>query len=263
MAIAMGPARRNPAPRPGVALAVGASLALHAAVLALLPAGPAPLPGNSASPALRVELARPAPRPAAAPAPVAEKPEPTPRISVPDPPRPAASSRAEAASRMPEPKAARPPETRPETVAARRAAAPARARPSAPPPQADTRASEAKPAAAPAPARVVTGPLAPGTEAGLAAEVRRVIRLRLAGEFRYPALARRRGWEGEVVLAFRVDADGRIGNVRVANSSGFGLLDSAARDALLRVAAVELADGRRPGAALDLTLPVIYRLSEG
>jgi protein TonB len=93
--------------------------------------------------------------------------------------------------------------------------------------------------------------------------VRRVIRLRLAGEFRYPVLARRRGWEGEVVLAFRVDAEGRIGNVRIANSSGFGLLDSAARDALLRVATVALADGRRPGAALDLTLPVIYRLSEG
>jgi len=158
-------------------------------------------------------------------------------------------------------------------VAARRATAPARARPptppravgqQAPPPQAGTKVSKATPVSATTPVPVAaTGPATPAPEPGLAAEVRRVIRLRLAGEFRYPVLARRRGWEGEVVLAFRVDADGRIGNVRVADSSGFGLLDSAARDALLRVATVALADGRRPGTALDLTLPVIYRLSEG
>ncbi len=273
MAFAMGSAHFDAAPRPGVALAVGVSLALHAAVLALLPDGPAPLPGNSAAPLLRVELTRPAPRPATTP--VVAKPEPAPRISTPEPPRPAPSSRVETPPRMPEPRTARIPETRPETGAARSTTAPARPRSAAstrtagqqaPPPPAGTRAAEATPGAPTAPAPILptaAGPAGPGPAPGLAAEVRRIIRLRLAGEFRYPVLARRRGWEGEVVLAFRVDADGRIGNVKVANSSGFGLLDSAARDALLRVAAVALADGRRPGTPLDLTLPVIYRLSEG
>lgn len=277
MAFAMGSAHFDAAPRPGVALAVGVSLALHAAVLALLPAGPAPLPGNSAAPLLRVELARPTPRPATAPvpapAPVVAKPGPPPEISAPEPPRPAPSSRVETPPRMPEPRTARIPETRPETGAARSTTAPARPRSAAstrtvghqaPPPPGGIRASEATPVSATAPVpAAATGSAAPAPEPGLAAEVRRIIRLRLAGEFHYPVLARRRGWEGEVVLAFRVDADGRIGNVKVANSSGFGLLDSAARDALLRVATVALADGQRPGTPLDLTLPVIYRLSEG
>ena len=276
MAFAMGPAHIDAAPRPGVALAVGVSLALHAAALALLPTGPAPIPGNSAAPLLRVELTRPAPRPATtpapAPAPVAVKPGPPPEISAPEPPRPTRSPRVESTPRIPEPMTTRLPETRPETGAALGTTAPARPRPAAStrtaghqaPPQAGTRVPEATPisATAPVPA-AATGSAAPAPEPGLAAEVRRIIRLRLAGEFHYPVLARRRGWEGEVVLAFRVDADGRIGNVKVANSSGFGLLDSAARDALLRVATVALADGRRPGTALDLTLPVIYRLSEG
>lgn len=278
MALAMGSAHIDAAPRPGVALAVGVSLALHAIVLALLPAAPAPLPGNSTAPLLRVQLTRPTPRPATAPvpapAPVAAKPGPPPEVSAPEPPRPSLSPRVETTPGIPESVTARLPETRTETGAARSTTAPARSRPAAstrtaghqvPPPPTGTRASKATPVSptAPAPNLPAAGPASTGPEPGLAAEVRRVIRLRLAGEFRYPVLARRRGWEGEVVLAFRVDADGRIGNVRVANSSGFGLLDSAARDALLRVAAVALADGRRPGTALDLTLPVIYRLSEG
>lgn len=45
---------------------------------------------------------------------------------------------------------------------------------------------------------------------------------------RYPSLARRRGWEGRVVLTVQVDAAGRALSLAVATSSGHGVLDDAA-----------------------------------
>jgi protein TonB len=48
----------------------------------------------------------------------------------------------------------------------------------------------------------------------------------------YPILARRRGWEGRVVLHVQVDARGRPGSVTVAVSSGHPVLDEAAVEAV-------------------------------
>jgi TonB family protein len=44
----------------------------------------------------------------------------------------------------------------------------------------------------------------------------------------YPAVARRCGWEGTVLLELRVLADGRVAEVSVADSSGHEALDEAA-----------------------------------
>jgi protein TonB len=44
----------------------------------------------------------------------------------------------------------------------------------------------------------------------------------------YPSLARRRGYEGSVVLEFEIRADGSCGDVRVTRSSGYDILDEAA-----------------------------------
>ncbi|HLU40385.1 MAG TPA: TonB family protein [Planctomycetota bacterium] len=44
----------------------------------------------------------------------------------------------------------------------------------------------------------------------------------------YPWLARRRGWEGTVVVQVRVDADGAVGAAAVVRSSGRAALDEAA-----------------------------------
>jgi protein TonB len=43
-------------------------------------------------------------------------------------------------------------------------------------------------------------------------------------------MARQRGWEGTVTLYIELRADGTIGDVQVARSSGYPLLDEAARD---------------------------------
>jgi len=48
----------------------------------------------------------------------------------------------------------------------------------------------------------------------------------------YPALARRRGYEGSVVLSFQVLADGSCGDVRVTEPSGHDILDEAAARAV-------------------------------
>ena len=48
----------------------------------------------------------------------------------------------------------------------------------------------------------------------------------------YPALARRMGEEGEVVLRVELSEDGQIASARVATSSGFRRLDEAALAAI-------------------------------
>lgn len=48
----------------------------------------------------------------------------------------------------------------------------------------------------------------------------------------YPAMSRRNGEEGKVILRVLVKADGSAGEVQVRQSSGFPLLDEAARAAV-------------------------------
>lgn len=48
----------------------------------------------------------------------------------------------------------------------------------------------------------------------------------------YPLEARQQGWEGTVVLRFELLADGTVGQVEIAKSSGHAILDTAARDAI-------------------------------
>ncbi|WP_200158675.1 energy transducer TonB [Allochromatium vinosum] len=51
----------------------------------------------------------------------------------------------------------------------------------------------------------------------------------------YPAGARRHGQTGVATLAFVIEADGRIGQIRLAQSSGHASLDQAALQALARL----------------------------
>ena len=44
----------------------------------------------------------------------------------------------------------------------------------------------------------------------------------------YPELARVRGYEGTVLLAAEILADGRVGNIRISKSSGYDILDESA-----------------------------------
>lgn len=80
----------------------------------------------------------------------------------------------------------------------------------------------------------------------------------------YPLLARKRGWEGTVVLAVRVLADGRIQGVEVQSSSSYGLLDDAALQAVRQW---RFQPGTRGGqaVAMQVLVPVhfVLRNDEG
>jgi protein TonB len=75
----------------------------------------------------------------------------------------------------------------------------------------------------------------------------------------YQALARRRGWEGTVVLEVDVDGDGRVQAVRIQTSSSYALLD---REALDAVGKWRFTPGSRNGTAVEskVLVPVHFML---
>ncbi len=78
----------------------------------------------------------------------------------------------------------------------------------------------------------------------------------------YPGAARQRGYEGDVLIAAEVRADGRIGAVRVKRSSGYASLDNSALEA---VRAWRFEPARRMGAVVDawVEIPIRFKLSPG
>lgn len=94
--------------------------------------------------------------------------------------------------------------------------------------------------------------------------VRALIRGRLQTDlsryFSYPPIARQRGWQGHVRVAFTVQADGQLTDVRITHSSGYHVLDASALEALRRVGWLPQAREWLHGQALTMELPVIYRL---
>ncbi|MBF0132691.1 MAG: energy transducer TonB [Magnetococcales bacterium] len=76
----------------------------------------------------------------------------------------------------------------------------------------------------------------------------------------YPSLARRRGWEGLVLLHVEVDEMGHPQRVEIKQSSGFPILDRAAVDAVNRW---QFVPARRGGVAVGgwVDVPVQFRLT--
>jgi protein TonB len=81
----------------------------------------------------------------------------------------------------------------------------------------------------------------------------------VASNLKYPPLARRKGWQGIVVLELRIEADGRISRLHVNATSGYPVLDRAAVEAL-QLASVTQAGQWLDGEAVDIVVPVEYRL---
>ena len=246
-----------------MAVALAGSACLHLALLvapagALRPGGAVAAP-PPAPPALRVALRTATPRREASASPRrprSARPEPArPRTaSRPEPGRPGAVRRAAAERHngpdVPRalPAAAGPP---------RGAGGPFRTAKAPPPARAPVPHAARAPAAtavAGAAAAARPRPATPGPR------IEAALRLRLAEHFRYPPLARRRGWEGTVRLGLRIEPDGRLTRVRVLAGSGYAVLDRAAARALERVGRVPEAAGWLEGRPFDMVLPVEYRL---
>lgn len=86
------------------------------------------------------------------------------------------------------------------------------------------------------------------------------VRARFEKAKTYPALARRYGWEGQVLLGYQVEATGIINNVHVMRSSGNAVLDQSAVHTLNKVGRISASIGR-DGTLLNLQLPVTYQLT--
>jgi len=72
----------------------------------------------------------------------------------------------------------------------------------------------------------------------------------------YPALARKMGWEGRVVVAFRILPDGSVRDVRVVEGSGHAILDRNAVEAVRSASPFPL-----PPPAAEILTPVVYKLN--
>jgi protein TonB len=78
----------------------------------------------------------------------------------------------------------------------------------------------------------------------------------LASHRRYPSDARQRGEQGEVLIQFTVEADGRVGQAAIEKSSGHAALDASAL-AMLQGAILP-----PPGAAATRTVRIRFRLDD-
>ena len=227
--------------------AVGASLALHALVLASFPNLLETARQAVSLPPLIARLMEPpAPEPVPVPAPPPEKKlvekKPAPRVAKPVP-------RVET------------PVVREETppVVEAPAAVPAPA-PVAPPPP-PVAAIEAQPAPAPAPQ---AAPAAPPSEVPESIS-RDQYRVQLIDEARrhkrYPALARENNWQGDVKVAVAVAANGRP-TVTLRGSSGYDVLDRQALEMFSRAARAVPIPPTLRGKEFTLEVRAVYGLED-
>lgn len=78
----------------------------------------------------------------------------------------------------------------------------------------------------------------------------------------YPMIARRNGYEGLVLLRVLVLESGKVGKIELEKSSGFGILDKSAIEA---VEVWKFVPGKRDGIPISswVTVPIRFQLSSG
>ena len=81
------------------------------------------------------------------------------------------------------------------------------------------------------------------------------IRDKILRNIHYPAMARRLGWQGRVLLSFIITLDGSIKEAKIMQGSGFEVLDKNAVDTVK-----DTAPFPKPPAEARLVIPIIYRL---
>lgn len=221
-----------------------ASLALHAGVLAVFGSAAPRLPAFPAALSVSLDEA-PAAMPQASPAAghhAAQRPRPQPvQATSPSGSPPPSSAPAQAHQA--------PPAAAPDS-----ATATATAQASDP---ADTASAEDG-----AHSQAASGPASLAPER-LASQLESQLRDAIAPYFVYPQMARRKGWEGQVEVGVRVEADGRLSHLRITRSSGYRLLDNAALTALNGIDVLPGAAGWLEGRHFDMVLPIEYRLIGG
>lgn len=86
------------------------------------------------------------------------------------------------------------------------------------------------------------------------------LRQTLAHHKQYPPMARRFGEEGEALLSFDIQRDGRITQESLIRGTGSERLDQAALQAARQLARFEPLPDHYPQDSLTISVPLIYRL---
>ena len=71
----------------------------------------------------------------------------------------------------------------------------------------------------------------------------------------YPPMARKMNWSGKVVVAFTVAEDGSVHGIRVAESSGFPILDRNAMETVRNTAPFP-----KPPVRAEIVVPINFRM---
>lgn len=79
--------------------------------------------------------------------------------------------------------------------------------------------------------------------------------------FKYPILARKRGWQGEVVLALDINPRGKISQVVIQRSSGYKILDRNAVKTFEGIAELSPELSTTLAKEHHLFIPVVYKLT--
>ncbi|WP_372523345.1 energy transducer TonB [Sulfuricaulis sp.] len=98
-------------------------------------------------------------------------------------------------------------------------------------------------------------------ENGIANHMFGLIRRSIQEHFVYPPFALRQGWEGEVLVALQISAEGEIRDIRVVRSSGYRILDEDALLILNKIGSIPDARIWLSGRTYRARIPVIYRLT--
>lgn len=101
---------------------------------------------------------------------------------------------------------------------------------------------------------------------GVSADGLRQYRIELASAARrfraYPALARARGWEGVAQVVVSVSAEGGLPAVKLARTSGHGVLDEQAVEMLSHAAAATPVPASLLGRSFAVPMPIRFSLEE-
>ncbi len=81
------------------------------------------------------------------------------------------------------------------------------------------------------------------------------IRSKVSDSLRYPTMARRQGWQGQVQVRFNILLTGEIDNLQIFSSSGYSLLDRQALQAVKIAAPFPI-----PPVRANITIPVTFVL---
>ena len=76
---------------------------------------------------------------------------------------------------------------------------------------------------------------------------------------RYPSVAQRNGWEGEVIIKATIGQNGSFVHAEIEKSSGYRILDQEALR-LVQFAALPTVDQPRPPDPMTIFVPITYRL---